>query len=114
MDLGDIVNYTNQLSLILIDTCMSGHLGEKNQNSSSWVTASRGYKGELSDGYLTTMIASYLTTRQWTPSDGNACPNWYFNKNWKDEFRTIGDWLITLKWTYNADDIYPPYRKIDQ
>ena len=75
----------NQNTLVIIDSCMSGHLGVKNK-SFSWITASRGYKMELSHGYLSTMIAAFLTKADWNPTKGNALPNWYLIKDIWPEF----------------------------
>ena len=44
LELKKIPQFANNQSLILIDTCMSGHLGPKNDGC-SWITASRGFKG---------------------------------------------------------------------
>lgn len=54
----------NKKSLVIIDSCMSGHLASKD-GSFSWITASRGYKMELSHGYLSKAIADFLTKKKW-------------------------------------------------
>ena len=60
LKISDIQLHVKKNSLVIIDSCMSGHLASKD-GKFSWITASRGYKLELSHGYLSKAIAAFLS-----------------------------------------------------